>query len=217
MQTVDVNKFMTTSVDELEESGARVSGLTPRQCNALLVGTRIVGGETVADLVEFRQSNDDFRGDVEDIRSLRQFVNFHMARVGREKDARSLEFAHDKLALVETQAQVDAATIAKTDYKSGLITMSQELDAELGTSFFQSITSAVEDLSVDTRHMTWWNMLRSAMIDRVLIAGDQIEWSDATHAIVYGKGAEDGAEALAEATGDSLDQFMGGSSGESDA
>lgn len=199
MQTVDVNKFMTSPVEELEEVGARVPGLTPRQCNAVLVGTKIVGGETVADLVEFRRSNDDFRGEVTDLRTLRQFVNFHMARVGREKTARSLEFAHDALALVEAQAQVDAGTVAKTDFKSSLIAMATELDAELGTQFMDAVTSAVEDMRTDTHHMTWWKMLRSSMIDRCLLS-PTTQWSDETHAIIYGKGSDEeetGAEALA--------------------
>lgn len=210
MQTVSFEEFMSTPVDEFPDVDFQTPGLTPRQTMGLVTGARIAGVETIEALVEWRRDTSGFSGEVTNIRELRQFNSFHLTRVRRDKDARSLEFATDELELRHTQAQVDAATVATTKFKSESISMAKELDEELGTQFFPALTAAVQDLSVDTRHMTWWKTLRSAMVDMVLISDGEIEWSSETHAIVYGKG-DSGAEALA-----SLPDPMSVSSGESE-
>lgn len=218
MQTVSFDEFMTTPVDEFDEQGVTTSGLTARQCNALIMGARINERETITALVAFHQEHNSFSGDVKSPRDLRSFVNFHMARVSDQRRADQLVRAEEQVEIARTRSEAQLNTPARSDFIKVVSTMASELDeAEAGLGMVEHIRRAQMDFSVDTTSQAWWSQVRR----RIIGLASTIEGTEFGPELSRALNGPDeggtGAEALAEVTGNSLDQFMGGSSSESDA
>ena len=218
MQTITFEELMTTPVDEFAEDGVTTGGLTARQCGALVMGARINECGTITELVLFHQEHNGFSGDVKSSRDLRSFVNFHMARVADQRRADQLVRAEEQVEIARTRSEAQLNTPARSDFIKTVSTMASELDEVVpGANVVSHIQAAQMDFSIDSTTQAWWAQLRRRIIGIASTVEGTEFGPELSRALNGPDTGTDGAEALAEVTGNSLDQFMGGSSAESDA
>lgn len=215
---IGLDEFMNTPISEFPEEGVITAGLTPKQCGALITGTLVNERENVLGLVEFHKTTHGFRGDVTNVRELRQFVNFHMGRLAESRSLNALARAEQDEEIAVTRARAQSLTPAKAKLISDVSAMAEELDAVVPEAGVVSYIRASQlNFEVDATTEGWWLQMRRRILGIAATETGSEFGPNISRALNGPDEGGTGAEALAEVTGNSLDQFMGGSSSESDA